>query len=107
MINFGYARPTDVAEAIRLLAGSPGAKLIAGGTNLVDLMKYNVERPSRLIDITGLPNGTYYIQVIANPENRLQETNHKNNIALRKVILGGTEGARTVQVPPHDLVDAK
>ncbi|HET9717760.1 MAG TPA: xanthine dehydrogenase family protein subunit M [Pseudolabrys sp.] len=55
MINFGYARPTDVAEAIRLLAGSPGAKLIAGGTNLVDLMKYNVERPSRLIDITGLP----------------------------------------------------
>ncbi|MEV6378424.1 lysyl oxidase family protein [Streptomyces sp. NPDC051773] len=68
---------------------------------------YTQYRPGQSFDITGLPNGTYYIQVIANPENRLQETNHKNNIALRKVILGGTEGARTVQVPPHDLVDAK
>ncbi|QYX78692.1 lysyl oxidase family protein [Streptomyces akebiae] len=68
---------------------------------------YTQYRPGQSFDITDLPNGTYYIQVIANPENRLQETNHKNNIALRKVILGGTEGARTVQVPPHDLINAK
>ncbi|MEE1832227.1 lysyl oxidase family protein [Streptomyces sp. SP17KL33] len=68
---------------------------------------YTQYRPGQSFDITDLPNGTYYIQVIANPENRLQEANHKNNIALRKVILGGTEGARTVQVPPHDLIDAK
>ena len=33
----------------------PGAKFIAGGTNLVDLMKYNVERPERVIDISRLP----------------------------------------------------
>ncbi|KFG01954.1 lysyl oxidase family protein [Streptomyces europaeiscabiei] len=67
---------------------------------------YTQYRPGQSFDITDLPNGTYYIQVIANPENRLQETNHKNNIALRKVILGGKEGARTVQVPPHDLINA-
>ncbi|GHE39159.1 hypothetical protein GCM10017771_57840 [Streptomyces capitiformicae] len=67
---------------------------------------YNQYRPGQSFDITDLPNGTYYIKVIANPENRLQETNHKNNIALRKVVLGGTPGARTVQVPPHDLIDA-
>jgi xanthine dehydrogenase YagS FAD-binding subunit len=55
MIDFDYARAADVADAVRLLAGSPGAKFIAGGTNLVDLMKYDVEKPTRLIDITRLP----------------------------------------------------
>lgn len=68
---------------------------------------YTQYRPGQSFDITDLPNGTYYIQVIANPENRLQETNHKNNIALRKVVLSGEPGARTVQVPPHELIDAK
>ncbi|HSX99220.1 MAG TPA: lysyl oxidase family protein, partial [Streptomyces sp.] len=67
---------------------------------------YTQYRPGQSFEITDLPNGTYYIQVIANPENRLQETNHKNNIALRKVVLGGTPGARTVKVPPHDLINA-
>ena len=36
-------------------AADPAAKFIAGGTNLIDLMKYDVERPARLIDITHLP----------------------------------------------------
>ena len=55
MINFEYARASSVADAIRQIATAPGAKFIAGGTNLVDLMKQDVERPTRLIDITGLP----------------------------------------------------
>ena len=55
MINFEYARATDVADAIRQIAEDPEAKFIAGGTNLIDLMKYDVERPLRLIDITHLP----------------------------------------------------
>ncbi|MGB8016523.1 MAG: xanthine dehydrogenase family protein subunit M, partial [Pseudolabrys sp.] len=55
MINFEYARATDVADAIRQIAADPEAKFIAGGTNLIDLMKYDVERPLRLIDITHLP----------------------------------------------------
>src|SRR5258708_22589675 len=37
------------------MAADPAAKFIAGGTNLIDLMKYEVERPLRLIDISRLP----------------------------------------------------
>jgi xanthine dehydrogenase YagS FAD-binding subunit len=55
MINFQYARPNDVADAVRLIAADPSAKFIAGGTNLIDLMKEDVVRPSRLIDISRLP----------------------------------------------------
>jgi xanthine dehydrogenase YagS FAD-binding subunit len=55
MIDFEYARATDVADAVRQIAADPGAKFIAGGTNLIDLMKEDVERPTRLIDITRLP----------------------------------------------------
>jgi len=55
MINFQYARANDVADAVRLITADPRAKFIAGGTNLIDLMKEDVERPTRLIDITRLP----------------------------------------------------
>ena len=54
MINFHYARANDVADAVRQMAADPGAKFIAGGTNLIDLMKEYVERPTRLIDISRL-----------------------------------------------------
>jgi xanthine dehydrogenase YagS FAD-binding subunit len=53
MNRFSYARPTAVAEAVRAL-GVDG-KFIAGGTNLVDLMKYDVERPARLVDVARIP----------------------------------------------------
>jgi xanthine dehydrogenase YagS FAD-binding subunit len=55
VINFQYARANDVADAVRQIAADPDAKFIAGGTNLIDLMKEDVERPSRLIDISRLP----------------------------------------------------
>jgi xanthine dehydrogenase YagS FAD-binding subunit len=55
MNNFGYVRAHDVADAVRHIAADPAAQFIAGGTNLIDLMKENVARPSRLIDITHLP----------------------------------------------------
>jgi xanthine dehydrogenase YagS FAD-binding subunit len=55
MINFQYSRVNNVADAVRQIAADPTAKFIAGGTNLLDLMKENVERPSRLIDISRLP----------------------------------------------------
>jgi xanthine dehydrogenase YagS FAD-binding subunit len=58
MINFEYTRATGVADAVRHIAGDPKAKFIAGGTNLVDLMKEDVERPTRLIDISRLPLNT-------------------------------------------------
>jgi xanthine dehydrogenase YagS FAD-binding subunit len=40
---------------VRALAADPTAKVIAGGTNLVDLMKYSVERPGTLVDVTRIP----------------------------------------------------
>jgi xanthine dehydrogenase YagS FAD-binding subunit len=55
MINFQYSRANDVADAVRQMAASPAAKFIAGGTNLVDLMKYEVEQPAKLIDVSKLP----------------------------------------------------
>jgi xanthine dehydrogenase YagS FAD-binding subunit len=55
MIGFQYVRAGDVAEAVRHASADPAAKFIAGGTNLLDLMKYDVERPPRLIDISRLP----------------------------------------------------
>jgi len=55
MIGFHYARAGDVADAVRQISASPGAKFIAGGTNLVDLMKMDVEQPSKLIDVAKLP----------------------------------------------------
>ena len=57
MNRFDYVRAGTVAEAVQAFAGAPGAQFIAGGTNLVDLMKYDVTRPGRLIDITRLPLG--------------------------------------------------
>jgi xanthine dehydrogenase YagS FAD-binding subunit len=55
MNSFQYSRAQDVADAVRQSAADGSAKFIAGGTNLVDLMKYEVERPARLIDISHLP----------------------------------------------------
>jgi xanthine dehydrogenase YagS FAD-binding subunit len=52
--RFDYIRPESVADAVAALAG-PGVKILAGGTNLVDLMKYDVARPSRIVDINRLP----------------------------------------------------
>ena len=57
MIDFDYVKARDVSDAVSQIARNPAAKFIAGGTNLVDLMKENVARPTRLIDITGLPLG--------------------------------------------------
>jgi xanthine dehydrogenase YagS FAD-binding subunit len=55
MNPFHYTRASDVADAIRQIAADPAAKFIAGGTNLIDLMKYDVEHPARLVDISQLP----------------------------------------------------
>ncbi|RYG83224.1 xanthine dehydrogenase family protein subunit M [bacterium] len=67
MKEFAYARPDSVAAAIAEIAqgATPGtsgttnngdtARYLGGGSNLIDLMKYDVERPSKLVDVTRLP----------------------------------------------------
>ena len=57
MNRYGYVRAETVQDAVAALAGD-NAYALAGGTNLVDLMKYDVERPSTLVDITRLPLNT-------------------------------------------------
>ncbi|MEX2261692.1 MAG: xanthine dehydrogenase family protein subunit M [Bryobacteraceae bacterium] len=54
MNSFSYVRAADVASAVREASKDTESTFIAGGTNLIDLMKENVARPSRLIDIMRL-----------------------------------------------------
>ena len=54
MRAFTYERPDNVAAAMQA-AAQPGASFIAGGTNLLDLMKIDVEQPTHLVDISRLP----------------------------------------------------
>jgi xanthine dehydrogenase YagS FAD-binding subunit len=54
MRAFTYERPDNVAAAMQA-ASQPGASFIAGGTNLLDLMKIDVEQPTHLVDISRLP----------------------------------------------------
>jgi xanthine dehydrogenase YagS FAD-binding subunit len=55
MNPFSYSRADTVHDAITALMSDPQAKLLAGGTNLVDLMKYDVVHPSAIVDISHLP----------------------------------------------------
>ncbi|NYE25285.1 FAD binding domain-containing protein [Pigmentiphaga litoralis] len=64
MRAFDYLRPQDLATAVAE-GRQAGTCFLAGGTTLVDLMKLNVERPARLIDITRVP-GLDAITVSAN-----------------------------------------
>lgn len=55
MRPFAYTRAETVGEAVAALAADPDAQILAGGTNLVDLMKYDVARPGAVVDINRLP----------------------------------------------------
>lgn len=53
MRPFTLARPTDPAEAVRLVAADPDAAFLGGGTNLVDHLRLGVATPGALVDVTG------------------------------------------------------
>jgi len=58
MNNFAYSRADDATSALDLISaanGNGGGKFLAGGTNLVDLMREGIERPSAVVDVTRLP----------------------------------------------------
>jgi len=56
MKDFSYSRAATFHDALTLIATLPNAKFLGGGTNLVDLMRENIEQPDALIDITRLPS---------------------------------------------------
>ena len=65
---FTFERARSPAEAAAAAARTPGAKFIAGGTNLLDLMKLEIETPAHLIDVNGLALD----QITALPDGRLR-----------------------------------
>src|SRR4051794_37643047 len=58
MRPFKYTAAQQTASATALLAANPEAKFLAGGTNLLDLMKEGVEKPDQLVDVSGMPDKT-------------------------------------------------
>ena len=80
MKPFTYERAESPAEAAASAARIPGAKFVAGGTNLLDLMKLQIETPSHLIDVNRLaldkieptPDGGLRIGARVRPKDRLQ-----------------------------------
>ncbi|WP_156679970.1 FAD binding domain-containing protein [Sphingomonas profundi] len=54
MIAFSYAKAEDAAAAVRLAGADAGGAYLGGGTNLVDLMRETIARPTSLVDVTGL-----------------------------------------------------
>jgi len=69
--------------------------------------EYDQVTPEQELDVTGVPNGTYRIEILADPDRKLREATRDNNVSFRTVVLGGTLGARTVTVPPIDGVDTE
>ena len=73
MKPFAYHRADNVNSAVDAVTANPNAKFVSGGTNLIDLMKYQVEEPDQLVDINRLdlakieesPDGTVRIGALA------------------------------------------
>ncbi len=63
--------------------------------------------PGQSFNITNVPNGSYWIEVRANPGGMLFDGDPSNDTELREVILGGVPGARTVSVPPWHGIDTE
>jgi xanthine dehydrogenase YagS FAD-binding subunit len=84
MNPFNYQRATAPDQAVKAVSAS-GAKFLGGGTNLVDLMKYNVEHPTTLIDVTHIP----FDQIAVN------STNAVIGAGVRNSDLANHEGIRT------------
>jgi len=100
MREFTYARPEHAEEAVRLVAAGDAAYL-AGGTNLVDLMKLGVARPGLLVDITAL--GLDFIAEAPDGGLRIGAGTHNSDLAasplvrrrypvLAQAILAGASG---------------
>ena len=84
--------------------GEPGSlsmrEVLASGSGDT----YAQFRAGQSFGLTGLSNGTYYIATIANPRNRLVESNLDDNVALRRIRISGKPGARTVKVPQVGII---
>lgn len=101
MKQFTYERATSPAEAASAAAQTKGARFIAGGTNLLDLMKLQIETPTRLIDINDLgldkieptTNGGLRIgALVRNTDLAANERVRRDYAVLSRALLAGASG---------------
>jgi xanthine dehydrogenase YagS FAD-binding subunit len=101
MIPFEYARATDTANAVALLERTPTAMFLAGGTNLVDLMKLGVAAPDLLVDVShlaldrveALPDGGVRIgAMVRNSDLAADRTIRSRYPLLAQAVLSGASG---------------
>ena len=101
MKSFTYERPGTPAEAAAAVAAKPNAKFIAGGTNLLDLMKLQIETPGHLIDVNGLgldrieptPEGGLRIgALVRNTDLAADERVRRDYGVLARALLAGATG---------------
>jgi len=97
MNPFTYKRAANQKEAVREVAGNRDAKFLAGGTNLIDLMKVGAQTPNRLVDITHLalkkieriPNGLRIGALATNTEVAVNRLVRETYPVLSEAILAG------------------
>lgn len=101
MKSFTYQRAATPAEAAATAIGAQGAKFIAGGTNLLDLMKLEIETPAHLIDVNGLaldkvestPEGGLRIgALVRNTDLAAAERVRRDYGILSRALLAGASG---------------
>ena len=101
MKPFTYERARSPAEAAASVAATPGAKFIAGGTNLLDLMKLQVETPAHLIDVNGLaldkieptPEGGLRVgALVRNTDLAADPRVRRDYAVLSRAVLAGASG---------------
>ena len=101
MRAFTFERAASVAAAAKAVAGRPGAKFIAGGTNLLDLMKLEVEKPTHLVDVNRLPlasvedtedGGLRIGALVRNSDLAADPRVRKNYGVLSRALLAGASG---------------
>ena len=101
MKAFTYERPATVADAARAVAGQPNARFIAGGTNLLDLMKLQIETPTHLVDVNRLPldrieatsdGGLRIGAMVRNSDLAADERVRRDYGVLSRALLAGASG---------------
>lgn len=101
MRAFTFERATSIEEAARVAASNPDAKFIAGGTNLLDLMKLEIETPTHLIDVNGLglaeieqteEGGLRIGAMVRNTDLAAHEAVRLNYPLLARALLAGASG---------------
>ncbi|KQO68601.1 xanthine dehydrogenase family protein subunit M [Methylobacterium sp. Leaf89] len=101
MKSFTYERPNSPAEAAAAVSRNPNAKFIAGGTNLLDLMKLQIETPTHLVDVNGLgldkieatPEGGLRVgALVRNTDLAADARVRKDYAVLSRALLAGASG---------------